>query len=630
MTNSDITNILYCRLDGLTTLEREQVRYQALHKLGLINSHDSVAILEEATQSSSNFLETPIALLSIFVNSQQLIKSVMGLNNLGFNQELVVKKQIPPSESFCIHVVDSLTALAIDNTLKDPFFCQSLLTQHCGVRSYLGVPLITTTGECIGTLAVMDLQPRKFATKDLQFLGILARLTMTQLENQGVNLSTPFLQQLNPRSSLQQNNQLCQLPQLDQIDQSTQIDRLTSGVTETTQSAITEATRNLVADTSQSMLTETAPNAVPETTRSTELKAPVKLKLLAKLIEELRTPLTAVMGMTGILQQQIYGLLTLKQQEYLEVIHQSGQRMLTRIEEILALDILDIDSTNSQQVNLTMVDVEMLCQQVINTLQGVTQDRKQKIYLEIQEGSRLWVLDRLKVRQMLYYLVAVMVETLPINSQIKIIVDQQDDYLCIQIISTQVGRRLAETNPRSTGYNHKSLVQNFATPSNHPSGNAANSSNNFGKYAGASGSIVLNPSARDPLSNSFLDLASNSAPNSGKNSPSESALVNKFQLTVGGVIGDGVVNIGTGGIEGKEQRYSKASMTTAIPKEIPFGISMTEYLSNSQNLEAESWHRLGLLLSCYLAEIHDGKILMQGSKESGYGYLVTLPQSQLN
>lgn len=103
MTNSDITNILYCRLDGLTTLEREQVRYQALNKLGLINSHDSLAILEEATQSSSNFLETPIALLSIFVDSQQLIKSVVGLNNLGFNQELVVKKQVPPSESFCIY-----------------------------------------------------------------------------------------------------------------------------------------------------------------------------------------------------------------------------------------------------------------------------------------------------------------------------------------------------------------------------------------------------------------------------------------------------------------------------------------------------------------------------------------------
>jgi len=635
MTNSDITNILYCRLDGLTALEREQVRYQSLSNLGLINSQNSLAILEEATQSSSNFLETPIALLSIFVDSQQLIKSVVGLNNLGFNHELVEKKQIPPSESFCIHVVDSLTALAIDNTLKDPFFCQSLLTQHCGVRSYLGIPLITTNGECIGTLAVMDLQPRKFVTKDLQFLGILARLTMTQLENQGANLSTPFLQQLNPLNSLQQNNQFNQLDQLEQLNQLNQLDRLTSAVTETTRSAITEATRNLVTDTSQSMfttpnvVTEATRSVVTEATQSEELKAPVKLKLLAKLIEELRTPLTAVMGMTGILQQQIYGLLTLKQQEYLEVIHQSGQRMLTRIEEILALDIAN---DNFQQINLTMVDMEMLCQQVINTLQGVMQDRKQKIYLEIQEGSRLWVLDRLKVRQMLYYLVAVMVDTLPVGSQMKIMVDQmvdqQKDYLCIRIVSIQVGRRLA----------------------------ANNSANNSAKYARASGSRPLNKSAGDSRSNSFLDLASHPAHDPTHNPASESAskspLVNKFQLTVGGMgditvvtepsRGNGVVSRamsgGAGGIEDDraEQRYSKVSMKvlpeipTEFPTEFPTGVSISDYLDDPQNLEAESWHHLGLLLSCYLAEIHSGKILMQGSKESGYGYVVILPQSPLN
>ncbi len=607
MTNSDITNILYCRLDGLTALEREQVRYQSLSNLGLINSQNSLAILEEATQSSSKFLETPIALLSIFVASQQLIKSVVGLNNLGFNHELVVKKQIPPSESFCIHVVDSLTALAIDNTFKDPFFCQSLLTQHCGVRSYLGVPLITTNGECIGTLAVMDLQPRKFATKDLQFLGILARLTMTQLENQGTNLSTPFLRQLNPLNSVQQNNQSHQFNEFNQID------RLTR--------AVTEATQNLVMDTSQSMFTETNQSVVTETTRREEIKAPVKLKLLAKLTEELRTPLTAVMGMTGILQQQIYGLLTLKQQEYLEVIHQSGQRMLTRIEEILALDIAN---DNFQQMNLTMVDMEMLGQQVINTLQGVMQARKQKIYLEIQEGSRLWVLDRLKVRQMLYYLVAVMVDTLPVGSQMKIMVnqmvDQREDYLCIQIVSTQVGRRLAANN----------------------SANSANSA----KYTSASSSSSLNKSAGDSRTNSFLDLASYSTHNSAH----DPALVNKFQLVGGSDItvvtdpsrSNSVVSSnlsgGAGGIEDDraEQKYSKVSMKalpeipTEFSTEFSTGVPISDYLDNSQNLEAESWHHLGLSLSCYLAEIHNGKILRQGSKESGYGYVVILPQSQLN
>jgi hypothetical protein len=35
---------------------------------------------------------------------------------------------------------------------------------------------------------------------------------------------------------------------------------------------------------------------------------------------------------------------------------------------------------------------------------------------------------------------------------------------------------------------------------------------------------------------------------------------------------------------------------------------------------------LGLFLSCYLAELHGGKISVRGSVESGYRYVVSLPQ----
>jgi signal transduction histidine kinase len=34
---------------------------------------------------------------------------------------------------------------------------------------------------------------------------------------------------------------------------------------------------------------------------------------------------------------------------------------------------------------------------------------------------------------------------------------------------------------------------------------------------------------------------------------------------------------------------------------------------------------LGLLLSCQLAELHGGQITIQGSSESGYRYVLSLP-----
>ena len=42
----------------------------------------------------------------------------------------------------------------------------------------------------------------------------------------------------------------------------------------------------------------------------------------------------------------------------------------------------------------------------------------------------------------------------------------------------------------------------------------------------------------------------------------------------------------------------------------------------SANISRE---KLGLLLSCHLAELHNGKISIQGSPESGYRYLLSLP-----
>lgn len=486
MTNLDINNILYCRLDGLTGVAREQRRAKTLAQLGLLVPQGALAILEEATRNSSDFLDVPIALLSIFVDNQQLIKSVVGLSHLGFNQEVVVNRQISPAESFCIHVVDSLTAFAIEDTFEDPFFRQSLLTQHCGIRSYLGVPLITDTGECIGTLAVMDLYPRHFTTKDLQFLAVLARLTITQLENHRHKVDSNLIPQLPP-----------DIPDLSNINN-------VSNVSEV-------------------------------------LQAPVKLQLLAKLIEELRTPLTSVMGMTGILQQQIYGRLTAKQQEYLEVIRQSGQRMLGRIEEIITLDV---DNSSPQQLNLVNVDMEMLGQQIINNLQGVIQDRQQQVHLSIQEGSRIWLVDRRAVQQMLYYLVSVMLDVLPLGSQIKILIDRQHDYQSIQVMSDQGVANLPSLKRWRADFPLRQLSQ---------------------------------------------ILEEQTVPASVRSDVAVAGEINSFKV--------------------------------ATPN------LNTEY---AQIVGAESWHRLGLLWSYQLAEIHGGKMLRQDSEEFGYGYVVILPQLKVS
>ena len=60
-------------------------------------------------------------------------------------------------------------------------------------------------------------------------------------------------------------------------------------------------------------------------------------ELLTNLGQELRTPLTSILGMASVLQQEIYGPLSSKQKDYLGIIHQSGEKLVKIIDRISTL-----------------------------------------------------------------------------------------------------------------------------------------------------------------------------------------------------------------------------------------------------------------------------------------------------
>lgn len=363
MLNSD--NRLFCRLDGLSWATREQQRMQVMQELGLLDS-ESVPVFEEATQTAAHFLDMPICILGLMEQNTQRFKSAIGLSRLGLMNSLATARQLPRLESFCTHVVDSHQILGISDTLTHPAFANSILVQQYGIRAYLGVPLMTSTGDCLGTLAVMDLVPHSFSPKDVEFLELTARWCMSEFERR-------------------QNNKL-----------------------------------NPV---------ELPPAVVPEVP-AVSIADQLRVELLAQLTQELRTPLTSVMGMASVLNREIYGPLTSKQKEYLDIIHHSGNYLLSLVTEILELsDLRD----NGQELKLTSVDVEMLCQQAINTLEQAAKRREQQIRLSVEPGRRVWLLDKAKVRQMLYHLIFSVIQSSNAGSIVRLHVSRKNNNLNIAV-----------------------------------------------------------------------------------------------------------------------------------------------------------------------------------------------------
>lgn len=469
---------LFCKLDGLTVAAREQHRLAVLTHLGLMDT-ESVPIFEEATQTIAHHLEAPICLLSLVDADRQWFKSAVGLSRLGLMNDLARHRQIPREESFCTHVVDSGQVLAIEDTMSHPAFVNNLLVQQYGIRSYLGVPLFTTNGDCIGTIAMMDLVPRTYTETEVEFLILTARLSMSEHER----LHLVKTQAINASLQASQNQP------------------------------------------------GTAVN-------------PVKFELLAQLTQELRTPLTSVMGMASVLNREIYGPLTSKQKEYLDIIHHSGQYLLSLVKEILELSQLD-DST--RVLNLSSVDIEMLCQQAIATLDQAAHRREQQIRLSVEPGVRIWLLDKEKVRQMLYHLIFAVIQASNAGSIIRLHVSQKANGLRLTVWTS------------------------------HPC---------FGE--GLSFTEVYAPLSSATLISSEYDEHSSSNGNGSRNGKGSSLSL-----------------------------MTLSTLTTPVAEDTEMDdASISETLRKN----------LGLLLSRQLAELHGGKILVQGVAESSYRYVITLPR----
>lgn len=68
---------------------------------------------------------------------------------------------------FCPHVVDRGKALVLDDVCDYPRFHGNPVVDEIGIRSYIGAPLIDRTGTTLGTVCVVDTQPRPWGRSGL-------------------------------------------------------------------------------------------------------------------------------------------------------------------------------------------------------------------------------------------------------------------------------------------------------------------------------------------------------------------------------------------------------------------------------------------------------------------------------
>jgi GAF domain-containing protein len=133
-------------------------------------SHPSFDAVTEAARTA---FDVPIALVSLVDETRQWFKSCIGLE----------VRETARDISFCTHAIGQSDVYVVPDAAADPMFADNpLVTGAPNIRFYAGAPLIDADGFALGTLCVIDVQPRRFPARDRAHLTALARCALSAIE----------------------------------------------------------------------------------------------------------------------------------------------------------------------------------------------------------------------------------------------------------------------------------------------------------------------------------------------------------------------------------------------------------------------------------------------------------------
>lgn len=112
-------------------------------------------------------------MVSLVDKDRQWFKSRFGLD----------AEQTSRDVSFCGHAILEDTVFVVHDTLEDPRFMDNPLVLNAPhIRFYAGAPIILSSGFRVGTVCVIDIEPRELSEADCEILKQIATDVVTQLE----------------------------------------------------------------------------------------------------------------------------------------------------------------------------------------------------------------------------------------------------------------------------------------------------------------------------------------------------------------------------------------------------------------------------------------------------------------
>ncbi len=173
-----------------------------------------------------------------------------------------------------------------------------------------------------------------------------------------------------------------------------------------------------------------------------KMASQAKSDFLANMSHELRTPLNAIIGFSEVLQEPVFGELNDDQQSYVTDILESGQHLLSLIN-----DILDLSKIESGKMDLDAAEVDLpnLIDRSLRMIRERALKHQIELCQDLDESAQHIYADERKLKQVLFNLMSNAVKFTPDGGEVGVQTRREPGFVQITVWDTGCGIPAGET-----------------------------------------------------------------------------------------------------------------------------------------------------------------------------------------
>lgn len=151
----------------------ETLRLASLRSYQILDSKPEI-FFDNLAQIVARCFRVPIALISLVDEERVFFKANVGMPGV---------QNVSRGFSLCSLAILQPQPVVFNNALQEPcLLANPLVAGSFGLRFYAGAPIVTPDGYNIGTVCVVDKEPRSFEATDTLLLADFAQSVMKELE----------------------------------------------------------------------------------------------------------------------------------------------------------------------------------------------------------------------------------------------------------------------------------------------------------------------------------------------------------------------------------------------------------------------------------------------------------------